>query len=102
MKITRLRNKPAFSKNNSNKSAYEKNDKSKPASIKNNGNNEDNRFGISKNVVEYAKKSKKLSKSRKSKSKKTSKSQNLVKSGKTSQKVETQLILKLQKLNQSF
>ena len=46
------------------------------------GNGEVDRFGIDKNGVEHAKKSRKLSKSGKSKSEKTSKSQNLAKSGK--------------------
>ena len=46
------------------------------------GDGEVDRFGVGGNGVEHAKKSQKLSKSRKSKSEKTSKSRNLAKSGK--------------------
>ena len=71
-----------------NKPAPNKNDNSRPASRRNNDNGEVNRFGVGGNSVEYAKKSGKLSKSRKLKSKKTSKSWNLVKSRKKLSKSE--------------
>ena len=50
------------------------------------GDGKVDRFGVGKNSVEHAKKSRKLSKSGKSKSKKTSKSRNLAKSDKKSLK----------------
>ena len=97
--------KPAPSRNNGSKSAFSRNDNSKPASRRNNGDNEVDGVDIGGNGVEHAKKSKKMSKSRKlskseklksekmfksrklsksgkSKGEKTSKSQNLAKSGK--------------------
>ena len=72
LKIIRLPIKPALSKNNNNKLAFKKN----------NSNSKVNKSSISNNSIKYAKKSKKLSKSRKSKSEKTFKSQNLAKSRK--------------------
>ena len=63
LKITRLFNKLASSRNNDNRSTFERND----------SNNEINRFGISGNSVEYTKKLEKLFKSRKLKRKKMSK-----------------------------
>ena len=78
--------KLASSRNNGNKSAFSRNDDSKLVSEKNNGNNEVDRFGISKNDVEYTKKSEKLFKAEKSKSKKTSKSWKLSKSRKSKSK----------------
>ena len=74
LKTIRLSNKLALNRNDGNKSASNKNNDSKLAFRKNNGNSEVNRFGVSGNSVEHAKKPGKLSKSRKSKSKKTSKS----------------------------
>ena len=74
LKITRLPDKLAPSRNNSNRSAFNKNDNSRPVFGKNNSNSEVDRFGIGENDVEHAKKLRKLSKSRKLKSKKTSKS----------------------------
>ena len=82
LKTAGLSGKPAPSKNNSSRSASSKNNDSKPASGKNDGNGKVNGFDVSRNGVEHAKKSGKLSKSGKSKSEKTSKSQNLAKSGK--------------------
>ena len=58
LKITRLPNESAFSKNNGNKPAPSKNDSNKLVSRKNNSNNEINRFGD--NSVEYTKKLKNL------------------------------------------
>ena len=77
LKMTELFNKPISSKsvssrNINNKSDFKRND----------SNGEVDRFGISRNDVEYIKKSGKLSKLGKSKSEKTFKSQNLAKSGK--------------------
>ena len=86
-------NKSALSKNNSNRSTSSKNNNSRLASERNNGNGKVNRFGVSENSIEYAKKSRKLSKSgklsksRKSKSEKMFKSQNLAKLGKKLLKV---------------
>ena len=82
LKSTRSPNEPALNKNNGSKSAFSRNDNSKPASRRNNGDGEVNRFSISRNSVEHAKKSRRLSKSGKSKSEKISKSQNLAKSEK--------------------
>ena len=82
MKTTELLDKPAFNKNNGSKSASNRNNNSRLASKRNNGNGEVNEFGVSKNGAEHAKKSEKLSNSRKSNSKKTFKSWNLAKSGK--------------------
>ena len=71
LKIIKLSNKLASSKNNNSKSASEKND----------SNNEVNRFGnIDVKYIKKLKKSKKLSKSRKSKSEKLVKSKKLSKS----------------------
>ena len=78
LKITRLSDKPALSRNNSNKSAFSRNNNSRPAfgraSGRNDGDGEVDRFGIGRNDIEDAKKSGILSKSGKSKSEKTSKS----------------------------
>ena len=82
LKTTGLLNKPAPSRNNGSKSASSKNNNSKPAFRKNDSNNKVNRFGVGRNGVKHAKKSRKLFKSGKSKSKKMSKSRNLAKSGK--------------------
>ena len=73
LKTTRSPDKSAPNKNNGSKSASRKNDNYKPVSRKNDGNDEIDRFGISSNGMEHAKKSGKLSKSRKSKSEKMSK-----------------------------
>ena len=59
LKITGSSNKPASSRNNSNKLAFSKNNNSRLVSGKNNSNGEVNRFGISGNSMEYAKKSEK-------------------------------------------
>ena len=80
--MTRSPDKPTPSRNNDSRLATSKNDNSKPASRRNDGDGEVNGFGVSRNGIEHAKKSEKLSKSRKSKSKKMSKSWNLAKSGK--------------------
>ena len=82
LKTTGLSDKPALSRNNNSRSASNRNDNSKPVSKKNNSNGKVDRFGIGKNGIEHAKKSRKLSKSRKPKNKKMSKSQNLAKSEK--------------------
>ena len=82
MKTTESLNKLAFIKNNNSKSAFNRNDNNRSPSRKNNNNGEVNRYSISKSDIEHAKKSGKLSKSRKSKSEKMSKSWNLAKSGK--------------------
>ena len=58
LKIIRLSDVPASSKNDDNKSASSRNDNSRPASRKNDGNGEINKFGG--NSVKYAKKSGKL------------------------------------------
>ena len=70
LKTTGSPDKPTPSRKDSNKSASNRNNNSKPTSKKNNGNGEVDGFGISRNGVEYAKKSEKLSKSRKLKSEK--------------------------------
>ena len=72
--MTGLPNKPASNRKNGSRSASSRNDNSRPAFGKNNGNSEVDRFSISRNAVEHAKKSRKLSKLGKSKGKKTSKS----------------------------
>ena len=82
LKTIRSLDKLAPSRNNSSRSVFSKKNNSKLASRKNNGNNEVDGFDIGENSIEYAKKSEKLSKSRKSKSEKISKSQNLAKLGK--------------------
>ena len=66
--MTESSDKPVLSRNNGSRSASNKNDNKKPASEKNNGNGKVNKFDISRNKVEYAKKSGKL------KSEKTSQS----------------------------
>ena len=72
--MTGLPDKSAPSKNNDSRLASNKNNNSKPISRKNDNDGEVDRFGVSGNGVEHAKKSEKLSKSGKSKSEKTSKS----------------------------
>ena len=74
LKITRLSDKLALSKNNNSRSTSSKNENNKPASKKNNDNNKINKFGVGKNNIEHTKKSEKLCKLRKLKSKKISKS----------------------------
>ena len=74
MKLIRLLNKLALSKNNSSKLVSSKNNNNKPIFGKNNGNNEVNKFDVSENSIEHAKKSGELSKLRKLKSEKMSKS----------------------------
>ena len=74
LKTTRLSNEPTSSKNNGSRSASHKNDNSRLASGKNDGNSEVNRFGVSGNSMEHAKKSGKLSQLEKLKSVKTFKS----------------------------
>ena len=66
--------KLAPSKKNGNKSVSSRNNDNKLVFERNNGNSELDKFSVGKNDIEYAKKSGKLSKSRKLKSKKTSKS----------------------------
>ena len=82
LKITRLPNKLAPSKNDGSRSASSKNDNSRPASKNNDSDGEVEGFDVSENGIKYIKKSRKLFKSRKSKSKKMSKSRNLAKLGK--------------------
>ena len=74
LKITRSSNKAAPSKNNGSKSASNRKNNSKPVFEKNNSNSEVDRFDISRNGIKQAKKSRKLSKSKKSKSEKMLKS----------------------------
>ena len=62
------------SRNNGSKSASNKNNDGRPTSRKNDSNSEVNGFGVSRNSIEHAKKSRKLFKSGKSKSEKTAKS----------------------------
>ena len=66
LKTTRLPEEPAPSKNNGSRSAFSRNDNNKPAFEKNDGKGKIDGFGVSGNSVEYAKKSGKLSMSRKS------------------------------------
>ena len=73
LKTTGPSNKPIPSRNNGCGSASNRNNNSRPIYSKNNSNGEVDKFDISKNGVEHAKKS------GKSKSKKTSKSWNLAK-----------------------
>ena len=93
LKTTESPNKPTPSRNNGSRSAFSRNNNSRPTSGKNDGNGEVDRYGVSGNSVEHAKKSGKsksekiskswkLFKSGKSKNKKTSKSWNSAKSGK--------------------
>ena len=62
LKTIRLPDKPIPSRNNGSKLAFNKNNNNRPASRKNNGNNEIDGFSVSRNSMEYAKKSEKLSK----------------------------------------
>ena len=71
--------KSALSKHNGSRSASSRNQNNRPVLRRNNGDGEVDGFDVGGNSVEHAKKSGKLSKSRKSKSKKTFKSQNLAK-----------------------
>ena len=57
LKTTGLPNKSASNKSNGSRSASNRNNNSRPASRRNDGNGEVNRFGVSRNDVEYAKKS---------------------------------------------
>ena len=88
LKMTGLPDKPAPSRNNGSKSASSRNNDSKSAFGRNDGNGKIDKFGVDRNDVKHAKKSRKtfksrkLSKSGKSKSEKTSKSWNLAKLGK--------------------
>ena len=79
LKTIGLPDKPAPSRNNGSRLASCGNDDSKSVSQRNNGNSEVDRFGVSENNMEHAKKSIKLSKLGKSKSKKMSKFRNLAK-----------------------
>ena len=74
LKTTESPNKLAPNRNDGSRSSFSKNNDNKPASGKNNGDSEVDGFGISRNYVEHAKKSRKLSKSGKSKNEKTFKS----------------------------
>ena len=65
--------KPNFSRNNGSKSASSRNNNSKPTFRKNNGIDKINKFGISRNGMEYAKKLGNLFKLGKSKGEKASK-----------------------------
>ena len=68
--MIKLLNKSASNRNNNNKSAFDKNNNNKLVFRKNNNNSKDDRFSISRNCFNYAKKSKKLSKSENEKAKK--------------------------------
>ena len=57
LKTIRSPDKPTSNKNNSSMLAFSKNNDSRPASKKNDENNEVNGFGVSRNGIEYAKKS---------------------------------------------
>ena len=70
LKTTGLSDKLAFSRNNGNKLAFSKNNNSKPVFKKNNSNNKIDRFGVSRNNVEYTIKLGKLFKLGKLKSEK--------------------------------
>ena len=74
LKTTGLPHELAPNNNDRSRLAFNRDNNSKLASRKNNGNDKVNRFGIGRNDVEYAKKSKKLSKLRKSKNEKIFKS----------------------------
>ena len=74
LKITRLFDEPALSKNHNSRLVFSSNNNNTLAFGKNDGNDEINRFGIGKNGMMQTKKLGKLSKSGKSKSKKMSKS----------------------------
>ena len=65
LKTTGSPNKPALSRNDGSKSASSRNDNSRPASGRNDGNGKVDRIGVGGNGVKYAKKSEKMSKSRK-------------------------------------
>ena len=73
-KMTGSSNKSAFRKNDGSRLASSRNDNNRPTFGKNDDNSKIDRFGISENGVEHAKKSGKLSKSAKSKSEKMFKS----------------------------
>ena len=79
LKMTRLPNKPAPSRNNNIKLAFNINNNNKLAFKRNNSNSEVYRFGVGRNNIKHAKKSEKSFKSRKSKSEKIFKSWNLAK-----------------------
>ena len=88
LKIIGSLNEPAFSRNDGSRSASSRNNNSRLASKKNDGDGEVDEFGVGENGVKHAKKSGKLSmsrkllKSKKSKNEKMSKFWNLAKSGK--------------------
>ena len=63
LKTTGSLDKPASNKNDGSRSTYSRNNNSKQASGRNNGDGEVDRFGVDRNSVEHAKKSRKLSKS---------------------------------------
>ena len=69
LKMIRLLDEPAFSRNNGSKLASSENNNNRLASRKNDGKNEVNRFSIGRNSIEYTKKLRKLSKSKKLKGK---------------------------------
>ena len=96
LKITELPDKPVFNKNDGSRSVFSRNNNNSLVPKKNNNNNMVNRFGISKNGVEYTKKS------GKSKSKKTSKFQNLIKSKKKLSKSENSSNFSITKTRQKF
>ena len=79
LKTTGSSDKPAFNRRNGSKSVSSRNNNSRLAFRSNNSNSKVDGYGVNGNGMEYAKKSGKLSKSRKLKSKKTFKSQNLAK-----------------------
>ena len=68
LKITGLLDKLAFNKNNGSKFISSKNNNNRLVFKKNISNNKIDGFDINKNDVKYAKKSRKMFKSRKSKS----------------------------------
>ena len=102
LKMTRLFDKLASSRNNGSKLTLSRNNNSRPISKKNNGNGKVNRFNVGENSVEHAKMSGKLSKSRKSKNKKISKSWNLAKSGKKLSKSENSTKFNITKAKSKF
>ena len=93
LKTIGLFDKSATSKNNSSRSVSYKNDDSMSVFRKNDGNSEVNKFGISKNNVEYAKKSRKLFKSRNQKAKRRPSLEIWLSQKKSCQKVRIPLIL---------
>ena len=88
LKTITLFDKSLFSKNDGSKSAFNKNNNNKLVFKKNNNGNKIDRCGVSGNSVEYAKKLRKLFKSKISKSKKMFRFWNLAKLGKNLLKSE--------------